>query len=312
MVNTEHLAALVAKMYYIDKVKQNVIANRFDISSMMVSRILKEAENNGIVSFYVKMPWQVDVELGSKIINKYGLMDCYVVDIPENREIPRKLGSLLADYFTRILPRKNAVVGISWGNTISKFVEALPYIQAKNCSLVQLGGPFLDANSAVTPIDIINGVSKKLDSRIYLLHAPLYAPTKEMRDELLSDPVNEVIRQMAMRSDISIIGLSDLSVDSNTLKNGTINSEDYKELLTLRAIGDLAGTFLDQNGDPLIWSKSSLNTGVKLQDISKAKRVICVGGEDRKLEIIKKTCGKKYYNILFTTKRIAEKLLAEA
>jgi DNA-binding transcriptional regulator LsrR (DeoR family) len=312
-MNNDRFLAVIAKLYYIDKVKQNEIAKRFAISSMMVSRLLKEAEANGIVTFHVKMPWLMDTELGSKVAKKYGLQDCYAFDIPENDKIPHKLGSCLADYFTQILPKKNAIVGLSWGNTISKFVDALPYIQVENCSLVQLTGSFQSSNAVATTTDILNEVSKKIAcSRIYLLHAPLYAPSKEVRDSLLNDPVNQVIRQMADKSDINIIGLSDLSLESNTLKCGTINERDYEELINLVSIGDLAGTFLDNNGNPLYWSKSDFNTGVTLSHISGAKHVICVAGELRKLEILRKISGKKYFSILFTTKAIAAELVKES
>ncbi|MDR1655338.1 MAG: hypothetical protein LBR96_05000 [Treponema sp.] len=308
-MSNDRLLAIVSKMYYIDKVKQNEIAKRFNISSMMVSRILKEAETCGIVNFHVKMPWQVDMDLSTAVRKKYGLEDCYAFDIPEDNELSLRLGSYMADYFTQILPKKNAIVGLSWGNTISKFMQALPYMQVENCSLVQLTGSFTSVNSMLSSTDVINGASKKLDGHIYVLNAPLYAVSKYMRDNLLSDPVNKLIMQMAEKSDINIIGVSDLSVHASTFKSGVITPEDYSELQSLKSIGDLAGTFLDSGGNPLKWSKSNLNTGVPLQRISNAHYVICVAGEMRKAEILKKICGKKYFNILFTTKELAKGLV---
>jgi DNA-binding transcriptional regulator LsrR (DeoR family) len=255
------------------------------------------------------MPWQLDIELGSSLMKKYALADCYVFDIPDNEEMPLRLGASLADYFIQILPRKNAIVGLSWGNTISKFARALPYIKVENCSLVQLSGSFPDNTSTITPTEVLNMVSKKLDSRIYFIHAPLYAASEEMRDHLLNDPINNTIREMAENADINIIGLSDLSRDSNTLKSGNICEDDFKELVSMDSIGDLAGMFLDRNGDPLYWSKSNLYMGVILNHIGMARNIICVAGELRKAEIIRKTCEKKYYNILFTTKSVAKALL---
>jgi DNA-binding transcriptional regulator LsrR (DeoR family) len=308
MINDRQLA-MIAKMYYIDKVKQNEIAKYFNISSMMVSRILKEAENTGIVKFHVKMPWQVDIELSGAVKKKFGLKDCYAFNIPQDEQLSMKLGSYLADYFVQILPKKNAVVGLSWGNTISKFIEALPYIEVENCSLIQLTGAFTSVDSTITPTDIINLATKKLNSRLYVLNAPLYAGSREMRDNLMNDPVNTLIMKMADKSDINIIGLSDLSMNASTCKSGVIDMNDYKELVKLSSIGDLAGTFLDKEGIPIQWSKSNLNTGAALERISKAKQVICVAGEARKLNILRKTCGRNYFNVLFITSALAEGLL---
>lgn len=50
----------VAKLYYIDHMKQNDIAEMLSISPMLVSRILKRAEQEGIVTFQVRSPNQLD------------------------------------------------------------------------------------------------------------------------------------------------------------------------------------------------------------------------------------------------------------
>jgi DNA-binding transcriptional regulator LsrR (DeoR family) len=308
-MNSESQLALIAKMYYIDKVKQNEIARHFSISSMMVSRMLKEAEASGIVTFHVKMPWRTDIELGSLIIKKYKLRDCYVLDIPQDDELPLRLGSYLADYFVQILPKKDAVVGLSWGNTIARFLEALPYVNVENCSLVQLTGTFYSLNSKISPMNIMNMATKKLDGHVYMLNAPLYASSRKIRDSLRDDPLNKKIAQMVAKSDINIIGLSALSLEASTFMADVIGEEDYRELSELNSIGDLAGTFMDSEGKPLRWSKSCLNTGVDLQSIGSAKHVICVAGELNKQEILRKVCDKNYFNILFTTKALAEALL---
>ena len=53
-MQNDNLLYMIARLYYIDKVKQNEIAKRFNLTSMSVSRYLKEAETAGIVTFNVK------------------------------------------------------------------------------------------------------------------------------------------------------------------------------------------------------------------------------------------------------------------
>jgi DNA-binding transcriptional regulator LsrR (DeoR family) len=45
------LLAQVGKLYYIDRIKQNEIAKRFQTSPMQISRLLKMAEDERVVSF---------------------------------------------------------------------------------------------------------------------------------------------------------------------------------------------------------------------------------------------------------------------
>ena len=307
-MNHDHFLSMIAKMHYIDKVKQKDIAARFDIMPMAVSRYLREAEQKGIVVFHVKMPWPLDVDLGNAVMKRYGLRECFVLDVPRGGDTPSSLGAFLADYFVQILP-DNAVVGLSWGFTISKFVEVLPYVHTKNCDLIQLTGAFTSTHKAMTPTQIINEVSKKLDGSIFVINAPLYAGSKEMRDQLVHDPTIQQILRMAEKSDINIVGLSSMSREATTFQSEVISAEDYEELLAAGAIGDLAGTFLDKNGDPIRWSKSGMYTGVPLSKISAAKHTICIAGELHKAPVLRIVCKKKYFNTLITTQQVAKTLL---
>lgn len=307
-MSQDFLLALVAKMYYVDKVKQREIAERLHLTPMAVSRALKEADQKGIVTYHVKMPWLTDLELGRAVREKYRLKECFALEVPQGGDIPTVLGAFLADYFIQILPEE-AVVGFSWGYTISKFVESLPYVKTRSCSLIQLTGAFTGCDPDVTPTHIINQVSKKLDGRIYVLNAPLYAASREIKEHLLEDPVNVQIQEMADRSDINIIGLSNLDLNATTFRSGITSEADYEELVQLGATGDLAGTFLDGQGNTITWSKSQLYTGVPLSQISRGKHVICVGGEPRKASLLRLVCGKGYFDTLVTTSQTARELL---
>ncbi len=308
MVNDNFYLAQLAKLYYIDKVKQNEIARRFNISPMLVSRALKEAEQKGLVTFHVKMPWPILLDLGKRVMDKYALKECIAIDVPNQSEIPANLGGFLADYFIhQLMP--DYIVGLSWGSTISKFVQLLSYANTDNCNLIQLTGAFFSEDYAVTPGHIVQEVSKKLNARVYTLNAPLYVASEEIKQHLLEEPVNAVIHKMALKSNINIIGVSKLTKSATTYSAGIISDADYNELRFLGAEGDCAGTFLDKRGEIIQWSKSKLYTGVHLQNIQKADNVICVAGELEKVQMLDICAKKKYFNILITTKQAAEMLL---
>jgi len=295
-------------MYYIDKLKQNEIARRLKITPIMVSRYLREAESKGIVTFHVKMPWPVDTDLGKSISDKYGLQECYVLEVLDDRDIRVALGSFLADYFAQILP-DNSIVGLSWGGTISHFAESLPYMNVEKCSLLQLAGAFSETPLSLTPSTLINTISKKVDGQIYTLNAPLYASSEEMRDQLVNDPANLVISELALKSDINIVGASMLDLNATTFSAGIVDANGFEELKALGVAGDLAGTFIDWNGDRVEWSGSKMYTGVPLDVIRKAKNVICIAGEMEKVPILDIVCRRKHIHTLITTKQAAVALL---
>ena len=79
MAVNEFYLTQIAKLYYIDKVRQNEIAKRFGVTPMMVSRYLREAEQRGLVTVHVKTQWPMDMQLGKRLMEAYGLRECIVL-----------------------------------------------------------------------------------------------------------------------------------------------------------------------------------------------------------------------------------------
>lgn len=297
----------IAKLYYIDKIKQNEIAKRLGITPIMVSRNLKKAEEMGIVDIHIKMPWKLDVNLGRQAMEVFGLHECVVLD-NENENLQELLGEYLADYVSNIISDE-MTIGLSWGKTIAQFVKAFPFLNISDCNVVQLSGAFWVDNYEVTPVSIIQTIARKLNAKLYSMNAPLYALSEQSKEELQQDPTNRMTQEMARNADINIYGASALRQNATTVKSKVISEKEYEELITLGAIGDVAGIFLDANGNELEWSRSKLYTGIPLIEILKAKNTICVAGEEEKAEILKVAAKRQYFKTLITTKKTAQKML---
>ena len=308
MAVNEFYLTQIAKLYYIDKVRQNEIAKRFGVTPMMVSRYLREAEQRGLVTVHVKTQWPMDMQLGKRLMEAYGLQECIVLAPNEGADVQYVLGGFLADYFTSLV-KPGMIVGISWGKTISKFVEQLPFNNVEKCRIVQLSGAFVGQSYEVTPSYIVQEAPKRLNARVYTLNAPLYVASEEVKRLLLEDPTNKLTHTMAEQSSINIIGASCLAEDTTTFRSEVISQADFEELSHLGAVGDCAGIFLDAAGRQLEWSRKKLYTGVPLETIQKADHVICVAGEPQKQQVLRLSAKKKYFNILITTKKTAERML---
>lgn len=308
MAVNEFYLAQIAKLYYIDKVRQNEIARRFGLTAMMVSRYLKEAEQRGLVTIHVKMQWPLDTRLGKKVMDRFRLQECIVLDLKPEDDIPYMIGGYLADYFTSLV-KPGMTVGLSWGKTISRFVEQLPFNHVENSTVVQLSGAFIGKSYEVTPSYIAQEASKRLNARLYTLNAPLYVGSEEVKEQLLSDATNRMVYTMAEQSSINIIGASSLEKETTTFRSTLIGPEDFEELLHAGAVGDCAGIFLNSSGEAVDWSKRELYTGVPLKTIGKADHVICVAGEPQKERVLRLSAERNYFNTLITTKETAELML---
>lgn len=302
------LLAEIAKLYYIDKIKQKEIAERFQTTPMQISRLLKMAEDEGIVSFYVQLPARINASLGKWIKDKYKLSECIVLDIGREENKKEIIGKFAADYVMNLVGR-DSVIGLSWGRTLCEFAKNLPYSSYPDCKVVQLAGGFIaDSNHAITPSSIIKMVSEKLGCIPVFLHAPFSVGSLEVKKQLLEDPSYKYLIELASRANINIIGTGDLHIDSTIMEVGILNTKDRLELLDKGAVGEIAGFPVDKDGNEISWNKSNLYMGVPLHVIKKSPNVICLSGEAEKAGILAAGMKTKCFNILITSQEVADTL----
>ena len=73
------LLADVAEMYYLEEKNQAEIAKAIGVTRSMVSRMLTEARQSGIVDIRIQRPLQFDSELEAALRQEFGLKDVAVV-----------------------------------------------------------------------------------------------------------------------------------------------------------------------------------------------------------------------------------------
>lgn len=310
MDKEEFLLSHIAKMYYIDGMKQNEIAKNLDLTPMAVSRALRKANQTNIVTIHIKSTWDMDMELGRAVREKYGLKECTVLNPSEYMDPQTLIARYLVDYFS-LFAKDNMVIACSWGKTIAEFATSLPFLNVHDCSVVQMNGAVWSPNPNVMPTQILQNLSRKLNARSYPMNAPLYVDSATTKENLLRDPMNTIVEEMTEAADVAIIGASGFEKTSTTVASNRLVAEAWDELAAHGAIGDLAGVFLDKKGEPINWSRSALFMGVPLNRIAKAKNVICLAGGKSKAPVLKAAAKKRYYTTLVTTKETALAMLGE-
>ena len=307
-MQNDNLLYMIARLYYIDKVKQNEIAKRFNLTSMSVSRYLKEAETAGIVTFNVKTPWNIEMEKSRRLCQKLNLKECTVIRGGAEDDIQQLLADYASDYISGKM-RDDISIGISWGSTISKLVRKLPYMKVDNCRIVQLSGMFTINDYSITPQNIMSELANKLNAQVFTLNAPLYVTSEELRNMIMQEPSNQELLEQAGKCDMMIFGVSAMNDGATTIKSGIISQEDVEELRKQGSIGDVAGMYIDEHGDPCSWSKKNCFTGIPFDIISRSQDSICIAGETNKANVIQVAAERGFFNTLITSESIADALL---
>ncbi len=310
MSQTDFRTYYIAKLYYIDRMKQNDIAEMLNISNMLVSRALKKAEAEKIVVFQVRSPNQLDWDMGYRVKNKYpALKEALVVHLDAGENARHRIATVAAEYIGGLIT-DGCNIGISWGQTICEFAKVLQGGSYPGVNVLQMSGGFLyETNAMMMPSNLIQLISNRLQCKALFLNAPLFVPSEELSAMLRKDPLYQHVQEMAGHMHIALYGLSALGQGATMTQVGALQPEDIEELRNLGAIGDIMGYFLDKDGNMVNWSKKDCYMGVPVEVAARAINAICVAGEADKAPVLRRVLEKQLCNTVIITDDLAEQLL---
>ena len=141
--NEEELRLMtrVAYLYYKQHTKQSKIAKQLDLSNA-VSRMLRRAEDEGIVRISVNIPAGVYTQLENELCSRYELkLRSSSTVTRERRLIFHHIGSAAA-YYVETTLGKDEVVGLSsWSSALLAMVNAInPLARPTDAKVVQILG----------------------------------------------------------------------------------------------------------------------------------------------------------------------------
>ena len=119
------LMTKVAQLYYEQGLRQAEIADRLDLSQSRVSRLLKQAEKEGIVRTTVALPQGFYPELEDRLQVLYGLREAVVADCErdDDQEALRAIGAAAAAYIETTVST-GEILGISsWSETLLAMLD---------------------------------------------------------------------------------------------------------------------------------------------------------------------------------------------
>jgi len=309
----EDLITKVAWLYYKEKLTQQDISSRVNISRQKVQRFLEKARDLEIVRFQVKNPYANLLSIESELIEKYSLKDSVVVPyLSDGNNLLRKsFAKAGAFYLERIISQhNNSIVGLGWGNTtayLADYFDSLP-IKTK-VEVVSLIGNLM-TNVAMNPYIIAEKIANKLDAPFYNIWAPAITQSKERAEIFKSEPWINCVLQKASKANIILFSVGEVSPSASLFKMGYLSSDELKRLREKGAVGDILSQFFNSKGelvDDEIHERVISIPIDKLKD--KGKIVIGIAGGPSKFDAIRGALNGKYINVLITDEETAQKLL---
>lgn len=308
------LLSKVSSMYYDQGLKQQEIANRLHLSRPKVSRLLKQAREEGIVKISVASPSDSFVELEKSLEKQYGLQEALIIDADphlSDQGLKREIGSAAANYLHRTI-MEGDVIGASWGTTLQAMIDAMHSKQVDNIHIVQALGGVGPPEAKAHATDISRRLSQLLNSRLTLLPAPGIVGSSEAKKVLFSD--RQVNGALSMFSEINTlcVGLGALKTNPVLDRNNEeLPPHMYEEIINSNAVGDIALRFFNINGIEIDSDLKDLVIGISIEQMKQVDTVVGIAGGTEKKDVIRGALEGNLIDVLITDNKTVKLLLSE-
>jgi DNA-binding transcriptional regulator LsrR (DeoR family) len=302
----------VGSLYYDQGLTQQEISDKLGISRPMVSRLIKQARQEGIVQINVLPPAGVFSDLEYELEQKYGLKEAIVVDVdpPYTQSlVSRQLGIAAADYFYRTM-RDGDVIGLTWGTTLHYMAAAMHPVESRDMHIAQILGGLGPPESEVHANSICSRMAQMLSCKFTIIPSPGIVRSMESKGAFLADGYVKNALEMIKKVNVAYIGIGAPTPTSVVMKDGSIISqEELDDLLRKGAVGDIGLRYFDIMGNPIQSDIDERVIGVTLAQIKKIKRVVGIAGGPEKYEALLGGLRGGYLNVLITEQVLAKKLV---
>lgn len=310
----DHRAFLaeVATLYYVDKLNQEQIARQFGRSIAMVSRLLAEAHEAGIVEVRVNHPVPTVPELQAALVQRFGLRTARVLHTagqPPDRVLAR-LGELAAIYLKTILT-DNTILSVGWGTTLVELARATTPGSARGIQVVQSMGSLGSRLPAIDNHLITRLLAEQLDGTPHYLHAPMIVDSEAVRDVLIAEPQIAQVVALNRRADVILYGLGVPNPEqSGLLRAGYLDAATLETIRQSGAVGDICVTYFDLQGHIIDLTISKRVIGIRLQETDKIGTRIVVAGGPHKTHSMLGALRTGFVDVVITDEDTARAVLA--
>ena len=306
-LGSEQMRARIAWYYYVAGLTQQEISDRLGIARARVNKIAGQLRADGSVVVDIRLPLVGCVELEEQLKAIYGLKQVAVVpSVADDEQLRRMIGDA-GGIMLDALIGDGQCISVGWGRTLSASIKRLRSRQLKDSSVVSLMGG-LTRGSETNTFEVSTELAKTLGADCYYVTAPIYCPSIESREILLTHSgVNEVMER-ARKSDLAIVSCGDLSHKTALTAMSSVG-ERLPDLRKSGAVGEILGTFLDAQGRPVDHILNQRVIAMPPADLKIIPNRILISGGLYKADIIEAILSAGYVNCLATDEAVAQRLI---
>ncbi|MEA2002190.1 MAG: sugar-binding domain-containing protein [Actinomycetota bacterium] len=302
------LAIRAAWLYHERGFTQQAVADRLGISRSTISRLLADAERDGIVRVTVTEPLPETARLAEDLIERYDL-EAATVEISLDRGAAMDAAATaMARRLEHMVTGGPITIAAGWGRTLSRSAQLTRKTHTTEVVIVDAFG-HTTTDEFTSAVEVTNTLGSKFGARVMHMPSPGFAATAEIAHNFLeSEPVCRAMER-ARAADAILVSVGVASDQSLLLAEGLLTQSKMKGIVAAGGVGEVFGRYYDAAGDA-VEPQALHPVSLTLDDLRAARRVIAVAGGSEKAAAIKGALAAGIVNELAVDDGLAEILLA--
>ncbi|CAN5722975.1 sugar-binding domain-containing protein [soil metagenome] len=262
----QFLLAEVAQLYYIRDFTQEQIAHRIGTSRSNVSRMLKEAREQGMVEVRIHSPLRTVPGLQEELVSRLGLRECLVLaaldrdsHVFETTDTVTQVAALAARYLQENIA-DGTTVGLGWGRSVHRVVHNRFFREKKDATVVQVMGSIGGSIPEFDGIATTARLAEVLGASAHYLHAPMLVTDSAVKAGLLRDPHIRKTLEVSCDAETIVSSVGTPGREHGQYLTGYLSDEDLEYIREQGAVGDICGAYCAFDGSlvPLEMNERSI------------------------------------------------------
>ncbi|MDL2210844.1 MarR family transcriptional regulator [Desulfovibrio sp. OttesenSCG-928-O18] len=308
------LTARAAYLHHVREMSQGEVAQALGVSAATVSRLLKSARENGVITISLNAAHERHLAMSEELAVRYGLADVIIAaaeGLDNEEDIKKAVAHEGARYIQRTI-KPDDVLGIAWGGTIYHLINYLNPSQKRDTEFVTLHGSIYSLDYELDVQTLVTRIAKVFSGTRYGMKLNGLCSSKAAADAIRNEMKVQAIFEMFDKITISLSGVGSFYPEITT-PLGTITYLTDPEVANLKSknvYGDLVLRFFDQNGDECDTDLVDRTLAISFNQYKRIPNKVVTASGRHKTETVRALLKGRLADTLVIDSGLAEALLA--
>lgn len=300
----------VLMLHFMDGMKQSDIALAMNLSPSKVNRLIAQGRKLGMVKIAIESPFQRLVDIEKRLTAIDGLGSAIVTPtVAGSAETTlQQVGRAAANQLLESL-RDGDVVAITGGKAVSAVVENMQPERSFDVTVVPLTGGvqgkfYTDVNH------LASRLAERLGGRTMLVHAPLFAESREQRDMLMAMASTREVFDLARKAAIALVGIGSIAAPGSSYYDlHPLPSPVREEIIRIGVRGEFLAHLIREDGTVADHPLNSRLVALSPAELAQCPRTIGVAAGPEKVLPIRAVLNGRFLDTLIVDEETAGKVI---